>query len=125
MTAITLTYQAIQHRVKSFNIPKVNWKVVYCLGMVLFLAMLVFYVYLVNEMTRSVYVIKNYEKEISVLLGENKKLEAHFTKTNLLGKITDKARELSFEKTTNIKYMQILESSLAKVPTVKPSRILD
>jgi|SRR3989344_6941469 len=116
MTTVSLSYRAIGNKITSVHLPRIPWRIVYCLGIALSVGMLVFYVYLVNEMTRSVYVIKNYEKEITVLLGENKKLEAHFTKTNLLGKMTDKARELSFEKTTNIKYVQILESSLAKVP---------
>ena len=116
MTTISLSRHIIVDRLASVNFPRINWKIVYLSGILLFLPMLVFYVYSINQLTSGVYLIKNYEKEINLLLEENKILETNFTKTSLLGQVVSRAKELSFEKTTNIKYVQILESSLAKVP---------
>ena len=116
MTTLALSYRAISHKISSVNLPKIkiNWKIVYSSGILLSLLMLVFYVYLVNGLTMGTYLIRNYDKEINLLLDENKILENSFTKISLFKQVTDKAKELSFEKTTNIKYVQIIESSLAK-----------
>jgi len=114
MTTTTLNYRAIHYKITSINFPKVSRKALYILGILFCLSMLVFYIYLVNELTMSAYLIRNYNKEINLILGENKILEAHFTKASLLEQTMEKIKELGFEKTTNIKYVQILENSLAK-----------
>ncbi len=109
MTILTLSYRAIESRVAF-----INWKIIYSVSILFLLLMLVFYVFLVNELTEGAYLIKNYDKEIKMLFQENKNLEANFAQAQFLGQVTAKAKELSFEKTTNIKYIKILESSLAK-----------
>ena len=114
MTTLTLSYRAIGRKIESVSFPKINWKIVYVSGILLSLLMLVFYIFLVNELTRGAYLIKNYGKEINLLSGENRILETNSTGVGLLGQVMERAKELSFEETKNIKYVQILESSLAK-----------
>ena len=114
MTSLTLTYQAIRDsKIKSLSL-NINWKVIYIVGAISVFSMIVYYIFLVNELTKGTYLIKSFGKEINVLLEENRTLEATSTKSGMLTKTMEKASELSFEKTKNIKYIQILESSLAK-----------
>ena len=112
MTTLTLNYRVINNKVKSIHLPKVNWKVLYALGVLFLLSMLIFYIFFINELTKGAYMIKNYNKEMNKLSDENKVLQASFAESGFLGDVEDKLRNLSFEKTTQVKYVQILESSL-------------
>lgn len=115
MTTLTLSYKAVQSRVASINLFKINWKIVYFLGILFCFSMVVFYVLLVNQLTGGTYVIKSYNKQIITLINENKSLEDSFAESGFLGNVQEKTKELSFEKTTQVKYVQILENSLAQV----------
>jgi hypothetical protein len=114
MTTIALTYRGIHQKVKSLSLPAIHWKLVSLLGILFFVAMLVSYVFLVNQLTRGVYLIKNYNKEISALSKENRLLETHFAESGFLGKVTQQAKSLNFEKTTQVTYIQVLDSPLAQ-----------
>lgn len=116
MTTATLTYKAIQQRVTLLHAFKINWKMVYFLGILFCFSMVVFYVLLVNQLTGGTYVIKGYNKQISTLIDENKALEDSFAESGFLGDVQEKTKGLNFEKITQVKYVQILDNALAKVP---------
>lgn len=106
MTTLTLAYSSF---------PKINWKA-YCLcAFLIALCLAIFYVSEVNYMIRGSYLIKGYQKQIDSLSQENKVLEADFAKTSFMGTIGEKTREMSFEKVKEVKYIQILEASVAKI----------
>ncbi len=112
MNTIALHHKSLYNKITAIRLPEVNWKLFYFFGMVLFSLVLVFYIFSVNELTRGVYVIKNYNKEINTLLHENKVLSNSLTNNNFLTKTQERAHALSFEKTKDIKYVQILESAV-------------
>ncbi len=116
MTRLSLDYRALYHKMNVLNFPNISWKMIYVLCIALSMVMLVFYVYSVNELTRGYFVVKNYNKQVSSLLEENRNLETNLAKTSFLAEVMAKAGELSFEKTTNIQYIQIQtqDGSLAK-----------
>lgn len=114
MTTATLNYRAIHSKITSVNFPIIKLKIVYLTFILLSLLMLVFYVYSVNQLTKGTLIIKNYYKEIGLLTKENRSLEISLAEAGFLGRAAERAGELSFEKTKNIKYIQILEGSLAK-----------
>lgn len=115
MSTTALNYRAIRHKTISVNFPDINWKLVYLSGILLFLLLLIFYIFEINELTKGSYLIKNYNKEISSLSQENRILETNFANSGLLTRAIEKAKELNFERTKDIKYVKILESSFAKV----------
>lgn len=84
-----------------------DWKIFY--GSVLFfiMALMLFYIFGINELTGGAYFIKNYEKQISALSLKNKDLQVELAKTGFLGNLEAKTRELSFEKTKTVKYIQM------------------
>lgn len=114
MTTLALTYRDIHQKVKALSWPAINWKLILLLGVLFFVAMLVSYVFLVNQLTRGVYLIKSYNKEISTLSKENRRLETNFAESGFLGQVNQKAKNLNFEKTTKVTYVQILDSPLAR-----------
>ena len=120
MTTATLglSYRAVSHKIKnrvlSLHFIKINWKVVYFLAFLALVSMIVFYILMVNQLTKGAYLIKNYNKDVTALLKENKILEASFAESGFLGGVQEKAKELSFHKTTGVTYINILQNSLAE-----------
>jgi len=53
----------------------------------------------------------SYEKQISQLSEENKNLEISFAESSFLGQALIKIKALNFQKTTSVKYIQILDGS--------------
>ena len=113
MTTHTLTRSIVHTRLPLIRLPKLRLRIFGILGFCLILSLLMFYVFQINETIRGGYLIKNYLKKIDRLSQENKLLEINFAHISSLGNIEDKTKELNFEKITQIKYIQILESPLA------------
>ena len=78
MTTLTLTYRAAQKKIGAVALPTLNWKLLYVLLAVAVASMVVFYIYLVNDLTRGSYLIKNYNRDIDAALAENRILETDF-----------------------------------------------
>lgn len=57
--------------------------------------------------------MNNYQKKLNNLINENKNLEVNLAQISYLENIQKKTKELNFEKTKTIKYIQILDNSLA------------
>jgi len=114
MTTIALSYRSIDQKIRSIDLPKINWMAVYTLGILLSFLMLVSYVFLVNDLTANAYLMKKYDQEMGTVIKESRVLEANFTEAGLLSQIMENTVAMKLEKTANVKYIQILESSLAK-----------
>ncbi len=114
MTTLALSAKSAQGRVRSISLPFINWKAIYIIGIVIALIMMVSYIFLINQLTEGVYLIKQYNNKISSLYKENDALQSEFAKANFMENVIAKTKELSFEKTKDIKYLQIIDSSLAR-----------
>jgi hypothetical protein len=95
-------------------LSNINWKAMCFVSFFLCLALLLFYVWQVRYLTSGSYVIGSYQAQIAKLSGEKKDLEVNFAESSFLGQVQTKIKELSFQKTTSIKYIQIPDNSLAK-----------
>lgn len=118
MTTAALSYFRTQKRitskVSSINFPELNWKVICFAGLFVTLLLLIFYVWQVNGLTKGSYLVGSYEKQISQLTEENKNLEVSFAESSFLGQALQKIQDLNFEKAASVKYIQILDNSVAK-----------
>jgi len=115
MTTAALRYKASHSKTLALHVPKMQWKLLYAVGILVSFAMLILYIVQINQLTSGAYVIKSYNKEISALTTQNRDLQTHFAETDFLGAVQNRAAGLSFEKTANIQYVQILDSSLGMV----------
>lgn len=111
---LSLPYRIFWRNISSVRGLRFPWKALYLLVMVAAVCMVFFYIFTINQLTQGAYIIKNYNREIGSLLAENKNLQASFDQTSFLGGVQQKAQALSFQKTANIKYLQILQHSLAE-----------
>ena len=77
------------------------------------LILLVFYIFQVNALTKETYLIKSCEKKLSQLSRENETLEVNFSKASSLSNIGNYLQSQNFEKVSQVKYIYILEGSVA------------
>jgi len=80
---------------------------------ILTLTPLVFYIFQVNTLAREAYLIKKYEKNLVQLSSEGETLKVDFSKVNSLSNLENYLQNGNFEKVTQVKYIQILEGSVA------------
>jgi len=106
MTTLTLSYPHI-------NLPSINWKIVLFASLIICSSLLVFYALQINNLTKGSYLISNYEKEINSLTRESGNLEVSSAESGFLGQVLAKTQEMNFLKTTSVRYIQILDASLA------------
>ncbi len=123
MTTATLSLgkvqKKIQTKIDSIDMAIVNWKVVCFAGIFMCLALLIFYVLQITDLTRGSYSLTNYEKQISQLSDQNKNLEISFAENSFMDSALIKIQALNFQKATSIKYIQILDDSAKTVPVNK------
>jgi cell division protein FtsL len=77
------------------------------------LLLLVFYVFQVNALTAETNFIQSCQKKLSQLSGEKENLEVNFSKASSLANIENYLQTQNFEKVSQVKYIYILESSVA------------
>lgn len=95
-------------------LTKINFKAICVLGFISAGFLLIFYAFLINEITGGIYSIKKYQNQIYDLSKEGKDLEVSFAKTGFMGMVNQRARDLGFEKIISVKFIQILDEPLAK-----------
>jgi hypothetical protein len=117
MTTLALNYyraqKNLQSKINSIDLPAINWRAVCFIGFFVSLSLLGFYILQINDLTRGSYLINSYEKQINKLSDENKNLEVSFAENSFLGEALAKVQALNFQKTSSVKYIQILDSSVA------------
>ena len=110
MTTHTLSLQKISF----IKLPRINWKFYMVLGFCLVFMLSILYVLQINGMIAGSYMIKDYQKQINSLITTNKNLEVNLAQISYLENIQKKTEEMNFELVQTIKYIQILDNSLAQ-----------
>ena len=99
--------------VEAVNFTESHWRFVSILGFCACLALLVFYVWQVNDLTKGSYLINSYENKVISLSNENKNLQVAFAEQSFLGQALQKAESLHFQKVSSVTYIQIPDNSVA------------
>lgn len=108
-------YSPFYSRLVFIKVTRLNLRFLWVLGFSLIFFLALFYIFQINQMARNSHLVKIYEKRIETLSSENRFLEIKFAQVNSLANIEEMAKKLNFEKVKKVKYIQILESSLAGV----------
>lgn len=114
MTTQTIAQTLSINKIFLLRFPRVNWRAFILLGFCAVLSLSVLYVFQINRMVQGAYLINSYQKQINELTQTNKNLEINLAQISYLENIQNKTQELNFQKVQKIKYVQILDSSLAK-----------
>lgn len=116
MTTIALVRSItknIRDSSKSLGCFSENWDKVCFAGFISCSLLLFFYIYQINILTSGTYSISKRKSSIEEISKENKKLEVLFAENNYLEKVLSRIEDSDFQKTVSIKYIQILDNSLA------------
>jgi hypothetical protein len=76
---------------------------------IILISSLVLYIFQINSVIQKTYLLRNYEKELSVLAENNKNLEISLSQTNNLENIQSLIRDLNYVKIGEIRYIQVME----------------
>jgi len=90
-----------------------NLKILWVFVFVLIISLLVLYVFQINSLTYENYLLKSQEKKLTEIKKEKEILEINFSNARSLANIENYFQNQNFEKTNRVKYIQILETSVA------------
>lgn len=74
------------------------------------------YIVQINTLTTTAYAITTAEKELKQLLQEQRTLEATKASTLSFSEMASLAHTLEFEKVSNVSYIQVSSTSVARLP---------
>ena len=78
--------------------------------------LLVFYVFQINALTGENYLLTKQEKKLVEIKKQSEILKIDFARANSLANIENYFQNRGFEKTNEVKYIRILETSVAELP---------
>ena len=90
-----------------------NTNLIFVLTLISALLVLVSYIFQIGSLNRDIYSLANYERKLSSLLDNNKVLDISFSMVNSLSNIDDYLVKSNFIRPDYVKYIQILEGSVA------------
>jgi len=106
--------------VQNFQMPSVHFslrgaslKTVLILSIFSILALLLFSLYQVNEMTKTFYLVQGYEKKIYLISQEQEGLENNLSQSKSMGDIEAAIKSLGFEPVGAMRYVKSSEGGVA------------
>ncbi|KPJ72991.1 hypothetical protein AMJ48_02825 [Parcubacteria bacterium DG_74_1] len=82
---------------------------------ILIISLLIFYVFQINTLTGENYLLTHREKKLAEIKKEAEILKIDFAKANSLVNIENYFQNRGFEKASEVKYIRILETSVAEL----------
>ncbi len=76
------------------------------------ISLLIFYVLQINYFAKETYTVQNYEKQLSQISQETESLEISFSNNDSLANIDGYIQGNNFQKTSQTKFIQLLESTV-------------
>lgn len=88
-------------------------KLPYITGFILTAALLAFYVFQVNALVLEKFQVQSYQKKTEELQAINRDLQLRLTRVNYPENLAQKSRDMGFERTEIINYVQLTDEALA------------
>ena len=109
------TYTISQRLIVIPKFPQISLKIFWVLSLISILTLLILYVFQVNSFTGENYLLKNQERKLTEIKKEKEILEINFSQARSLANIENYFQNQNFEKANQVKYIQILETSVAEL----------
>jgi hypothetical protein len=98
----------------SLSLPKVNYFLLISVLVSLVIALSIFYIFQIEKVTESSYLIKSYTQQIRILTAQNQTLKERASSNLALSNMEKEIAKLNFVKTSQITYIPIVFDYLAK-----------
>jgi len=86
------------------------------------ISLLVIYIFQINSLTNESHLLNNQEKKLAEIKKEAEILKIDFAKANSLANIETYFQNKGFKKANQVKYIRILETSIAELPVTKQEK---
>ena len=106
------TYTISQRLIVIAKFLQISLKIFWVLSLISILTLLILYVFQVNSFTDENYLLKNQERKLTEIKKEKEILEINFSQARSLANIENYFQNQNFEKANQVKYIQILETSV-------------
>lgn len=91
----------------------ISTNIIFILTVILGIFVLFWYILQVGALSQDIYFLYEYEMKLATLLEDNKSLDIDFSKMNSLSNIETYLARSDFIKPNYVKYIQLLEGSVA------------
>ena len=91
---------------------KLNLKTFWIFSIVFIAFLLVFYVFQINSIIQSTYLLQGHQEKLQEFAEENQRLELQLFELNSLENIEVLVQSLNYEKVNRIRYIQILRGQV-------------
>jgi len=91
-------------------------RILWILVFITIISLLVLYVFQVNYLTGENYLLKSQEKRLAEIKKEKEILEINFSNARSLANIENYFQNQNFKKANQVKYIQILGTSVVELP---------
>lgn len=113
MQTYPLTNLVSQRTLVVPKLPRISFRFLLVLGFAFIGFLLIFYLFQINGVAKTSFLISKYEKEISNFSKENKELEISFSQHNFLTDLEIHLKNLNYVNVDKIHYIQVLEGGVA------------
>lgn len=96
----------------TLNQSALKFNFIFGLSFILIIFLVIFYIFQVNAITASMYLIKNYDKKIESISQENKLLEIKFSQANSLENLRSLVENLDLEEVGKVDYIKVPEGTV-------------
>ena len=93
---------------------KLNLKTFWIFSLAFIAFLLVFYVFQINSIIQSIYLLQTHQEKLQELAEESQRLELQLFELNSLENIEVLVQGLNYEKVGKIKYIQILKGQVVE-----------
>lgn len=90
-----------------------NLKIIWLFSAILTSLLLVSYIIQISSLSQKAYQINDYKARLNQLSKNNNLLDINFSKMNSLSHVDNYLQNKDFIKSSQVKYIQVLESSVA------------
>lgn len=90
-----------------------NINLLFVLTIISGLFVMIYYLFQVGGLSQDIYLLEDYKTKSATLLENNKSLDINFSKMSSLSNIENYLANRDFIKPSQVKYIQILEGSVA------------
>ena len=94
-------------------LPRINLRKIFIPGLILVGSLIIFYIFQINEVTKTSFLIYKQEAEIAAVSQQILDLEAGLSAENSLISLENIFHELNYEKVSKVHYIQVPDNGVA------------
>ena len=105
--------QAVSGKLDFIVFPRINMRKIWIAGFIITIALLMFYIFQISNVTRAGFLVYKHEREIAVISQQARDLEAGLLAENSLSNMESLLEGPNYEKVSKVYYIQAMNDGMA------------